>query len=137
MTTKTASAAQREELRGKSATNGHSNTQRTTRSEATGQHTANQQTNKIKENAIATAQALIKLEALETVNEYNKLKADGTFFDVLSQAFELNGLGALSVIEARIAELEAVEVIDSPLLLSGSDISFREISNETEIGEQN
>lgn len=87
-----------------------------TRSEAVGSHTANQQTNKIKENAIATAQAMAKLEALETINEFNRIKASGEYFDYLSEALEMNGMATLNILEARIEELEAFEGVNFPLL---------------------
>lgn len=87
-----------------------------TRSEAVGSHTANQQTNKIKENAIATAQAMAKLEALETINEFNRIKASGEYFDYLSEALEMNGMATLNILEARIEELEAFEGVTLPLL---------------------
>ena len=121
MTTTKTKDLHREELLNKKprAKNGYK-----TRSEAVGNHTAKQQSNKIKNNAIATAQALARLEALETVNEYNRIKADGTYFNMLSEAFETNGASTLRVIEARIEELQVLESeIDYPLLKPSTSVS--------------
>lgn len=94
-----------------------------TRTHATGEHEANKIISKIQDEAQKEAIYLTTLKAHFLNHFYNELQQDGTYFDLVAEAFDINSRANRQALEQKINELKEVEGTLPKLLTASTEQS--------------